>query len=203
MNTQKWTPEMIQAWQNTRSLVRSVLATGGQDQATDDVWQSVWLAANQSIPSFDPKFGRFTHWINGVAWNTAKRHLKSNAQDMNIRSAAADESRSGANSPFDVVAADFTEAFAENADHWEEVASILRCTRAVMNPVFFDRVMTLYLRHDGCVRDAARQMQVSEPMLRECQREFIDTARTVHRATQLHWHHYTTGADPTLSLIHI
>ena len=53
---------------------------GGRRDWTDEIVQETWLTVVRRIRSFEPERGSFASWLHGIAANTVKNYLRSQAR---------------------------------------------------------------------------------------------------------------------------
>lgn len=190
-----WTDEMVQAWQQTRSTIYSVLAQAGRAADTEDVWQKTWVAAAESLERFDSELGTFRQWVGGIAYRQAKRHLRDEYGQANISGAVEHAATSGISTVYDVTTSDIAEEVTSKMSDWSRVSLVLSIARrAVGNPALFDRSMYLMIACDGDVATASKRLDLSPAALRDSHRNVMDVTHVVDRSLDHHWRRRETGA---------
>lgn len=192
--TVSWTEPMLEAWEQTKPTIYSVLAQVGRAADTEDVWQKTWLAAAEGLERFDTEQGTFRQWIGGIAYRQAKRHIRDEFGQNNISGAIEHAASSGIPTVYDVTAEDIAEDVAGRMGDWDRVSLVLSLVRrAVNDSELFDRSMHLIVACDGDVSLAAKRLGLSPAALRDSHRNVLDVSHVVDKALDRHWRRREAG----------
>lgn len=186
-STQTWTGEMLAALDATRPIIASVLRPAGRTDEVGDVLSETWIAAEKSLPAFDPERGPFGAWIATIARRQALRLIRRDVAAARLQESVEHAAASGITTVFDVAHEGFADELVERLADWEQTVRILSITRAVMvHPELVDRTLTLLIAHHGCVETAAAALGVKAGALRETHRRVVDVVHVVEKALEGH-----------------
>lgn len=184
-STQTWTGEMLAALDATRPIIASVLSPAGRVDEVGDVLSETWIAAEKSLPAFDPERGPFGAWIATIARRQALRLIRRDVAAARLQESVEHVAASGITTVFDVAHEGFADELVERLADWEQTVRILSITRAVMvHPELVDRTLTLLIAHHGCVETAAAALGVKAAAFRETHRRVVDVVHVVEKALE-------------------
>ena len=130
----QWTDERLDAWENTRYTIRSVLSRYDHVQdlpgAVEDTRQEAFIRAHQNLHTFDEAEGDFAAWIRKIAARCAYDYLRSIQGAQRIHEAAIHEA---AVSGLDEESAlDILLASADIEQRMEDLAAVLGIAAKVL-----------------------------------------------------------------------
>ncbi|WP_144938664.1 sigma factor [Rothia kristinae] len=193
-STQTWTSEMLEALDATRPIIASVLRPAGRTDEVGDVLSETWIAAEKSLPAFDPDRGPFGAWIATIARRQALRLIRRDVAAARLQESVEHAAASGITTVYDVAHEGFADELVERLADWEQMTQVLTVTRAVMvHPELLDRTLTLLIEHLGCVETAAAALRVKPAALRDTHRRVMDMTHVVEAALRTHQERRESG----------
>lgn len=185
-----WTPDRIEAWQNTQKIIRTVLAKfpyiHDLPGTVEDTHQEVFLAAHQGLHTFDETQGEFSAWIRSIAIRCAYTYLRNLKNDDNT------QTRTYAQAALEGLTAESAlEALLEATEAEEklqDLATVLSIAAKVLGdsePI--TRVLNLILVEEPLsYRSAAEVLGMAEKALyKSCARVLMYT-EVIYRALLIH-----------------
>lgn len=179
-----WSPQMLQAWKDTKPLIISRLnRKGGHVQDADDVHQNTWLAAHAALGAYDPTRGDFGAWLRGIASLEVSRHCRS----QGLLSRNADRfilnSCTGVAATLLLIEEDIAEGIVEETGDYTHLQQVLTILASVTgSEEHLVRTLNVILAFDGNINAAARTLGCSARTLRDSQAHTVRLAQVISRA---------------------
>ncbi|MBM7051061.1 sigma-70 family RNA polymerase sigma factor [Rothia sp. ZJ1223] len=165
-----WTPQMLQEWQNTLSLIRSRLTSDSPAHDAHDVHQNTWLAAHQRLDSYDPTKAPFGPWIRYVALTEIKTYRRKKLTEARRDEEYSDMAHIGITETLTLIEEDIATGIIEEDCDYTRLHHIMGILATIMeNPAHLERTLKIVLAFDGNVAAASRALGIAAKTLRDNQ----------------------------------
>lgn len=185
-----WTPDRLEAWQNTHKTIRSVLAKfpyiHDLPGTVEDTHQETFLAAHQSLHTFDETQGEFSAWIRSIAIRCAYTYLRSLKNDEN------NQAKAYAQAALEGVTAESALEALLALTHMEEKLQDLAVVLGIAIKALGDiepitRVLNLILAEEPLsYRSAAEVLGIAEKTLYKSSVKVLMYTEVIYRALLIH-----------------
>ena len=194
-----WTPERLEAWENTSTVIYTVLAKFPHlhdlPGAIEDTRQETFLAAHQGAHTFDETKGNFGPWIRTIAARCAYTYLRNLKNDE--RTSAQAQEEACLNGLSAESALETLLAMTSTEEKLQDLATVLSITAKALGHIDpIARLLNLILAEEPLsYRATAEALGIAEKTLTKSSTKTLLYTQVIYRALTIHQYRQETGLE--------